>query len=186
MLPAEIPITFFTDYAAQRKREERVTPTDLAHRISTMIAPEKTRLPWLKLGRFGSARSDKGSLRHDANMSAISGIEADYDGFSRRWRIVSPKSHEFVSYGIINVLPAVKHECLNTMIVLVFDMFCCSFALTRIGHFRRFSRKMGQIRLRKALTESPTPPKFDERVRRFRAGVCKFHQEIEVAIVLVF
>jgi len=49
-------------------------------RIAEMVAPEKARLPWLKLGRFGQMRSDKNSLRHDANLLAITGIEADYDG----------------------------------------------------------------------------------------------------------
>lgn len=80
MLPAEIPVTFFADFAARAMREERLDPRELAHRIETMIAAEKGRLPWLKLGRFGSVRTEKGSLRHDGNMTAISGIEADYDG----------------------------------------------------------------------------------------------------------
>ena len=33
-------------------------------------------MPWLKLARFGTNRTDQGSLRHDANVLAI---EADYD-----------------------------------------------------------------------------------------------------------
>ena len=48
--------------------------------MRTATAPSKPQLPWLKLARFGELRSDKGSLRHDANVLAISGIEADYDG----------------------------------------------------------------------------------------------------------
>ncbi|WP_167334670.1 AAA family ATPase [Sphingomonas parapaucimobilis] len=42
-------------------------------------AEYKGDLPWLKLARFGNTRSDKGSLRTNANMQAISGIELDYD-----------------------------------------------------------------------------------------------------------
>ena len=37
-------------------------------------------MPWLKLARLGQLRTDKGSLRHDANVIAVSGIEGDYDG----------------------------------------------------------------------------------------------------------
>ena len=80
MIPPAIPVTFFTDYAARLKREEPLAPHELARRIKEMVAPEKARLPWLKLARFGSIRSDKNSLRHDANVLAIGGIEADYDG----------------------------------------------------------------------------------------------------------
>ena len=80
MIPAAIPVTFFTDRAAQFKREDVLGPAELARLISDMVAPEKTRLPWLKMARFGDSRSDKKSLRHDANVLAITGIEADYDG----------------------------------------------------------------------------------------------------------
>jgi hypothetical protein len=36
----------------------------------------------VKLARFGNARTKKGSLRHDRNAIAVTGIEADYDGGS--------------------------------------------------------------------------------------------------------
>ena len=72
-------VTFFTDAAAQAKREEVLQPADLAGMIRSTAAIEKARLP-LKLGRFRDTRSTKGSLRHDGNMIAISGTEADYDG----------------------------------------------------------------------------------------------------------
>jgi hypothetical protein len=49
MTPAAIPVTFFTDYAAQLKREEALHPAELARRISDNVAAEKARLPWLKL-----------------------------------------------------------------------------------------------------------------------------------------
>ncbi len=82
MKPADaaIAVTFFADYRAKLKREERLAPVELARRIECTIGPEKARLPWLKLARFGSARSRQGSLRHDKNMLSISGVEADYDG----------------------------------------------------------------------------------------------------------
>lgn len=73
-------VTFFQDYAARHKRERVFTFGLLVDHIRTVTASSKDRLPWLKLARFGSSTSPKGSLRHDANVLAITGIEADYDG----------------------------------------------------------------------------------------------------------
>jgi hypothetical protein len=75
-----VSVTFFEDYSARTKREERLALPDLAELIRTTNAPEKARLPWLKLARFGPACTEKGSLRHDKNLIAQAGIEADYDG----------------------------------------------------------------------------------------------------------
>ena len=74
-----VAVTFFPNFAATRKNEEALQLTDLADRIRTTTAPRKDMLPWLKLARFGDRRTHKNSLRHDDNMLAISGIEADYD-----------------------------------------------------------------------------------------------------------
>lgn len=78
-LDRPIAVTFFTNFAASEKREERYTLRSLASRISTVTADQKGKLPWLKLARFGDIRTDKNSLRHDSNVQAVSGIEADYD-----------------------------------------------------------------------------------------------------------
>ncbi len=75
-----LTVTFFPNHGANRKREESLTLAELAERIRVTDAPSKAMLPWLKLARFGEKRTDKGSLRHDSNTLAISGIEADYDG----------------------------------------------------------------------------------------------------------
>jgi hypothetical protein len=72
-------VTFFNDAAARTKRLEMYSMRSLATRINAVTAARKASLPWLKLARFGDLRSDKGSLRYDANVIAISGIEADYD-----------------------------------------------------------------------------------------------------------
>jgi hypothetical protein len=77
---AQFAVTFFDDYAAQKKRQRLVTLHDLAALIRSASAVEKSGLPWLKLARFGNAKTGRGSLRHDRNMIAISGVEADYDG----------------------------------------------------------------------------------------------------------
>ena len=76
MIPPAIHVTFFPGYAAKAKREELISPHDLARLIEETIASEKARLPWLKLARFGDLRTTQNSLRHDANVLAMTGIEA--------------------------------------------------------------------------------------------------------------
>jgi P4 family phage/plasmid primase-like protien len=75
------PLVFseFTDKFAQTKPEHVASLRDLADRVQRRTAPSKAQLPWLKLARFGERRSSRGSLRHDANMLSIDGVEADYD-----------------------------------------------------------------------------------------------------------
>jgi len=73
------PVTFFRDSAATSKSEARHTLASLARLISGATASQKDALPWLKLARFGTRRTVKACLRHDGNVLAISGIEADYD-----------------------------------------------------------------------------------------------------------
>lgn len=43
------------------------------------VYPSKARCPLVKLATFGELRSAKGSLRHDANVLTVHGIEGDYD-----------------------------------------------------------------------------------------------------------
>jgi hypothetical protein len=74
-----IAVAFFPNYAAATKTEEYLTLSDLAECIRHTSASGKDALPWLKLARLGDTRTGKGSLRHDANMQATSGIEGDYD-----------------------------------------------------------------------------------------------------------
>src|SRR5579875_3401321 len=75
-----ILVTLFPDVRARTCRERTLTLPDLAQLIRTTVASEKARLPLLKLARLGTARSPAGSLRHDGNVIAVTGIEADYDG----------------------------------------------------------------------------------------------------------
>jgi hypothetical protein len=80
MIDDPVVVTFFTDHAAITSQREVLALKELAGRIAITSAPSKDRLPWLKLSTFGDVRSPKGSLRHDGNMIALSGIEIDYDG----------------------------------------------------------------------------------------------------------
>lgn len=75
-----IAVTAFADYAAADKAERRVSLRAMVPLIKSTTAGAKEQLPWLKLGRFGDQSSDKNSLRHDGNVLAIGGTEADYDG----------------------------------------------------------------------------------------------------------
>jgi hypothetical protein len=76
----EITVTYFHDKGATRKQERRISLIELAQQIRTATAPEKDELGWLKLARFGDAATAKGSLRHDRNLLAVTGVEIDYDG----------------------------------------------------------------------------------------------------------
>lgn len=74
-----VTITLFENFAAATKREETHSLADLAGRIRQTSRARKDWLPWLKLAQFGEIRTEKNSLRNDANVLAITGIEADYD-----------------------------------------------------------------------------------------------------------
>jgi putative DNA primase/helicase len=77
---AAFRVSFLRNAAALEVDEQPISVEALAQRIHAAKAPEKGRLPWLKLARFGTQRTEKGSLRHDANVIAITGVEGDYDG----------------------------------------------------------------------------------------------------------
>jgi len=79
-LDKPIRVTFFSDFSASSKREELISLRSLVERLTTTQASEKNMLPWLKLAAFGDVKTKLGSLRHDANLLEISGVEADYDG----------------------------------------------------------------------------------------------------------
>src|SRR5262249_34339367 len=75
MTGARFAVTFFADHGAQTNNQRILTLPELAQLIRNTTAPEKARLPWLKLARFGNAKTQKGSLRHDRNVIACSGLE---------------------------------------------------------------------------------------------------------------
>jgi hypothetical protein len=73
-------VTFFSDASAKKLKARDMSLEQLRDLILKTSAAAKADLPWLKLATFGEKRSDKGSLRHNANVLSISGIEGDYDG----------------------------------------------------------------------------------------------------------
>jgi len=79
LLASDFLVTTFRHASGDRKEEQRFALEELQAKILSTTAPTKAALPWLKLARFGDAKTKRGSLRHDANVLAITGIEADYD-----------------------------------------------------------------------------------------------------------
>lgn len=74
-------ITLFKDLSGREAQTIETTWEALAEWVTNAaVFPNKESLPLIKLGVFGDVRTDKGSLRHDANLLAISGVEGDYDG----------------------------------------------------------------------------------------------------------
>ena len=81
------PITIFPDVndirtctTSQLTRDMIENPTEY---------PSKKAMPLIKLARFGDKRTPKGSLRHDANVIASTGLELDYDGKDGIWPNIS-------------------------------------------------------------------------------------------------
>jgi hypothetical protein len=75
----EVHVTFFPDFAAKSHTTDYLTLLDLRERVLNASARKKHNLPWLKFAIFGNKPTQKGSLRHDANVERITGIEIDYD-----------------------------------------------------------------------------------------------------------
>ncbi|WP_168175042.1 phage/plasmid primase, P4 family [Polaromonas sp. C04] len=69
------------------ERHDLTWPDLVACCINPPEYPTKAACPLIKLAKFGDERTARGSLRHDANVIAISGIEGDYDAGQ-----VSPES----------------------------------------------------------------------------------------------
>lgn len=78
-LARPLGITVFPDTTGSTQRPMRKSLADVAAAIPSRTATRKDGLPLIKLGRFGTAKSRKGSLRHNANLQAIDGIEGDHD-----------------------------------------------------------------------------------------------------------
>jgi hypothetical protein len=72
-------VTYFADEFAKSLRTQQVTLPELRGLILRTTAHKKIFLPWLKCATFGTKRTKLGSLRHNDNVTAISGLELDYD-----------------------------------------------------------------------------------------------------------
>lgn len=81
MLNAKITYSAFADLQATSCEKRSLPWGDLV--LIAQQPPEyssKAAMPLIKLATFGDARTAKGSLRHDANLVRVFGVEGDYDG----------------------------------------------------------------------------------------------------------
>jgi Primase C terminal 2 (PriCT-2) len=72
-------VTRFEDETAQSMGGGSRSLPALCDHILATDAASKGATPWLKLAVFGNRRTKNNCLRHDANVTEISGIEVDYD-----------------------------------------------------------------------------------------------------------
>jgi putative DNA primase/helicase len=78
--PMTLRLTGFEDVHAKKKEEIELSFDQFAKLIcEPKPHPSKDSCPLLKLATFGDIRTDKGSLRHDANVLSVYGVEGDYD-----------------------------------------------------------------------------------------------------------
>lgn len=75
----DIRLTVFTDYYATEKKELTLSISGLYEHLFITRAPIKSQLPLVSGCRFGDLKTDKGSLRHDANVLGINAIIAEHD-----------------------------------------------------------------------------------------------------------
>lgn len=72
--------TMFRSAAAMQAQVMEQTPQELLEYIrSAGPFARKDLCPWVKLATFGNLRSSKNSLRNNANVMTITGVEGDYD-----------------------------------------------------------------------------------------------------------
>lgn len=76
----KIQVTFFPDKSGKKCTTEDVSLSELREYVLNTAKRQKDALPLLKLAMFGSKRTPHGSLRHNANVLQITGVELDYDG----------------------------------------------------------------------------------------------------------
>lgn len=75
-----LAVSMFADVKAQWIEPNHLSLRQLQDRLNSTTARDKAALPLVKLATFGDARTEKGnSLRHDANLLRVSGVEGDYD-----------------------------------------------------------------------------------------------------------
>ncbi|WP_374376398.1 hypothetical protein, partial [Tabrizicola sp.] len=101
-----LAVSMFADVKAKRIDAHRLTLRNLQDRLIRTTAPRKTGLPLIKLGTFGDVRTDKGSLRHDANLLQVSGIEGDYDAGTVQPQEAAERLRQAGLAGLIYTTPS--------------------------------------------------------------------------------
>lgn len=78
-LDRTITVTRFDKLSGSRKTELNLSLRDISRIITDTVANSREALPLVKLATFGDERTARDSLRHDANLIGIDGVEVDYD-----------------------------------------------------------------------------------------------------------
>jgi hypothetical protein len=79
-LDKPIRITVFPNLAATERSSLFISLRDFADMMRTTRAPEKALLPLFSPCSYGSRRTAKRALRHDANLKECFAVVGDYDG----------------------------------------------------------------------------------------------------------
>jgi len=76
----QIGFSYFPDLSGSTCSEHQTTVSGLADWLRGLpVQPSKADCPLISLNRFGDQRTEKGSLRHHANLIEATGIIGDYD-----------------------------------------------------------------------------------------------------------
>ena len=78
-LSSPFAFTLFRNTSALTKKVKRASLIALARLVEETKAAKKEKLPLVSLGRYGDAKTERGSLRHRKNLREVHGLEADYD-----------------------------------------------------------------------------------------------------------
>jgi hypothetical protein len=101
-----IHTSFFADQRAFEIFRAEPTLPELAELIGGKTAAGKALLPWIKLARFGDKRSRGGSLRNDANVRAISGIEVEHDACTVPFEVAVATMKQSKIHSLIYTSPS--------------------------------------------------------------------------------
>ena len=76
----QIAFTIWKDVKGESREQHTRTWPELCELLSKELPSQtKAQCRLVKLSIFGDQRTDKGSLRHDANVLTVTGVEGDYD-----------------------------------------------------------------------------------------------------------
>jgi hypothetical protein len=104
----DLPLTYtlFRDVNARVAPRQKANLREIAAALDSYKAKAKVELPLIKLALFGDVPTPKGSLRNNANLLKITGIEADYDGEEISPAVASERLRTAGVAGLIYTSPS--------------------------------------------------------------------------------
>lgn len=116
-LDRHIAVTTFADTRAMEAVRHVVTLREQAPRIAKRRSARKIGLPLLKLATFGDQPTDKGTLRHDGNVTAIDGVEGDHDSGTLKPEEAADRLQQAGIAAIIHTSPShtPEHPCWHVL-----------------------------------------------------------------------